>query len=151
MKAAKEQIDNFLKAKKIAIAGVSKDKRKFGYQVFNHLIQNGFEVIPINPNHDEIYGISCLKSVDELPNSIDSLLILTPKTQTDMVLKMAINKNIANIWIQQFSETNDSFRIAEKHSQNIIFKKCIFMFAEPVSGFHKFHRNVVRLFGKYPK
>ena len=151
MKATKEQINHFFAPKKIAVAGVSIDNKKFGYQVFNHLIQNGYEVIPINPNHDKIDETNCFKSVEELPDSVESLLILTNKNQTNDVLKKALNKSIPNIWVQQSCETKESLQIAEEHSKKVIFKECIFMFTEPVKGFHQFHKTIVKLFGKHPK
>jgi hypothetical protein len=39
---------------------------------------------------------------------------------------------------------------AEKYQKNLVFNKCIFMFASPVKGIHKFHRVLARLFGKVP-
>ena len=49
MKATKASIDTFLSTHKIAIAGVSRDPKKFGYLVFQQLKEKGFEVYPINP------------------------------------------------------------------------------------------------------
>lgn len=150
MLTTKQQIDQFLRSPQIAIAGVSANPKKFGNQVFSMLFKKGYNVFPINPNHAEINGIPCLKDLHELPQSVDSILILTPKYQTDIILEKALNRKIPNIWVQQQSETKDSMKIAEKHGQNVIFKKCIFMFAEPVSGVHNFHRFLSKLVGKYP-
>jgi len=41
--------------------------------------------------------------------------------------------------------------IAEKNDITIIHKQCIMKFAEPVSGIHKFHRSISKLFGALPK
>lgn len=151
MKVRKEQIDNFLKTRKFAMAGVSRDKKKFGNQVFVQLRKKGYEIIPINPNADEIDGVRCLKSVDELDATIQSLLITTPKSESDKVLEQALNKGIKNIWIQQGGETANSLKIAEEHEQEIIIGKCIFMFSEPVSGIHSFHRFLAKAFNQLPK
>ena len=146
-----EQIDSFLAGKKFAVAGVSKDPKKFGHQVFAELRQKGYTIIPVNPTATEIAGEPCYKSVDELPAGIESLLILTPKTQTDIILRQALRKGIKNIWVQQMSETPETLKIAEELGKDIIFGKCIFMFAEPVGSIHKFHRVIMKLFGALPK
>ena len=151
MGVRKEQIDDFLKSRKFAIAGVSRNKGKFGNQVFEHLSKNGYEIIPINPFADEINGVKCLKSVEELPGEIDSLLLATPKSESNKVLEMALKNGIKNIWIQQGGQTAESLEIAAKHEQEIITGKCIFMFAEPVNGIHKFHRFVAKVFNQLPK
>lgn len=151
MKATKKNIEDFFKEKKIAVAGVSRNPKKFGYQIFKELMLKNHEVFPVNPNAQEIDGIPCYSSVDALPSDIQSLLIVTPKAQTDRILLEAIKKGITNIWVQQMSETPESFKIASQHKNNIILKKCAFMFADPVKGIHKFHRTIMKFFGKLPK
>jgi predicted CoA-binding protein len=151
MKVTKQQIESFLQGKQLAIAGVSRSEKKFGHKVFTELMAKGHKVIPVNPNAEKIDGEPCYKTIGDLPPGVDSLLILTPKDQTDNILREAIQKGIKNIWVQQMSETEESLRIAEEYDKEIIFGKCIFMFAEPVGSIHRFHRAIVKLFGGLPK
>jgi predicted CoA-binding protein len=151
MKVRKQQIIDFLSGRKLALAGVSRDPNKFGNKVFKDLSKNGYSIVPINPNASDIDGVKCYGSVNELPADIDSLLIMTPKAMTDNILREAISKGIKNIWVQQMSETSDTLKIAEEYQKEIIFGKCIFMFAEPVAGFHKFHRTLLKIFGAIPR
>jgi uncharacterized protein len=151
MKVSKQLIDNFYKEKRIAIAGVSRNPKKFGYQVFNELVKKGYDILPINPKASSINDIACYPEIDNLPADVESLLILTPKDQTDDILKKAINKGIKNIWVQQMSETSDTLKIAKEYNKEIIHHKCIFMFAEPIHSIHKFHRTLVKIFGGLPK
>lgn len=150
MKVTHQQIQNFLKEKSIAMAGVSRDPKKFGNQVFNQLRANGYIVLPINPYTESIDSVRCYARVDELPPDIDSLLIMTPKSQTDNILREAIKRGIKNIWVQQMSETEATLGIAEEFQKEIIYKKCIFMFTEPVVGVHKFHRTLLSIFRALP-
>ena len=151
MKITKKDIEKFFEPKKLAIAGASRNTKKFGHGIFKELLSKGYEVIPVNPNATEIDGVKCYHNVSEIPGNVKSLLIVTPKEETDGVLREAINKGIANIWVQQMSETEDTIKIAEEYQVDVIYKKCIYMFAEPVAGFHKFHRTIVRIFGGLPK
>lgn len=151
MKVNKKTIENFFLPRKIAVAGVSRNPKKFGYVIFSELVKKGFELFPVNPNTDEIDGVKCYRQVTELPSEVKSLLIATPKSETDNALRGAINKGIPNIWVQQMSETADTIKIAEEYQVELIHHKCIFMFAEPVGGVHKFHRAMVKLFGGLPK
>ena len=147
----KKEIETFFEPKKLAIVGVSRDAKKFGHLVFKDLKAKGYSVCPVNPNTDKINGDRCYRSVKELPDDIRSVLILTPKQETDSILREVINKGIINIWVQQMSETNQTIKIAEEYQKEIIHKKCIYMFAEPVTGFHRFHRTILKLFGMLPK
>jgi predicted CoA-binding protein len=150
MKASRKAIESFLSTKKIAIAGVSRNPKKFGYVVFKELSRKGFDVYPINPNTSSLDGSPCFQSISALPSEVRSLLILTPKDQTTGLVKEAISTGISSIWIQQMSETPEALQIAEENKVNLISKQCILMWAEPVTGFHRFHRNLKKLFGLLP-
>ena len=151
MKATKASIDSFLSSQKIAIAGVSRDPKKFGHQVFLKLQEKGYEVYPINPATDSIAGMPCFRSVASLPLNVHSLVIITPKKSTRDVVSEAIAKGIDNIWIQQMSDTPEAINLARSHPINLVTKECVFMHVEPVEGIHKFHRTIRRLFGFFPK
>ena len=147
----KESIKKFLEPKKIAIAGASANPKKFGYAVFKELRQKEYDVCPINPKLADLEGVKCYPSVNEMPDEYEKLFIVTPKTATDEILKQAAQKGIKHVWIQQTANTKDSSTIAKENNIDLIEKECIFMFAEPVSSIHKFHRTIWKIFGMLPK
>lgn len=149
--ATLNEIQDFLNGKNFAIAGVSRDPKKFGHQVFKDLKKKGYHLYPINPNTDVIDEEKCYRDISELPKEVTHLLVLTPKNQTADVLKKAAEKGIKNVWIQQMSDTPDCNTIANENNMSLITGECIHMFAEPVEGFHRFHRGVKKIFGRYPK
>lgn len=146
-----ETIKDFLSTREIAVAGASRNPKKFGGAVLNHLLKNDFTVYPINPNTDFIGEAKCYRDVSSLPENVDRLLILTPKKNTKELLSQAVAKGIDKVWIQQRSETDDALAYARENRLDPITKECILMYAEPVSGPHKFHRFLKKLFGSYPK
>ena len=146
-----KQINEFLAPKKLIVAGVSRDEKKFGNLVFKDLINKGYDVCPVNRNADEIDHVKCYNKVTDIPDGYDKLLIITPKDQTMDILIQAKEKGIDHIWIQQSSENKEVLNFIKKENINAIYKKCVFMFTEPVTGGHKFHRRIVKFFGGYPK
>ena len=151
MKASKKEIESFLSTKKIAIAGVSRNSKKFGHAVYKDLSQKGFDVYPINPDTDSLGGTPCFQSVSALPSDVKNILIVTPKDQTAGLVKEAVSAGMSGIWIQQMSETPEAITFAEENRVNLISKECILMWAEPVKSIHRFHRGVKRLFGMLQK
>lgn len=151
MKATKASIESFLSSRKLAIAGVSRDTKKFGNQVFKQLREKGYEVYPINPQTDNIDGIPCFRSVSSLPLNIHNLLVITKKNQTKEVVSEALAKGIDSIWIQQMSDTPEAIELTRARPVNLITGECILMHTEPVTGFHKFHRKLRGFFGRMPK
>lgn len=147
----KESIEKFLAPKKIAVVGASANKKKFGYAVFNELRQKGYDICPVNPKLEKIEDVTCYKSVNDIPADYEKVFIVTPKTETDSVIKQAAEKGLRHIWVQQTSNTKDTESIAKELNVDLIQKECIFMFANPVTSIHKFHRAIWRLFGALPK
>lgn len=145
------EINNFLAPRKMAMAGVSRNPKKFGGAIFKELREKGFELYPINPNADEIQGVKCYRSVDDLPADVEHLFIVTQKHETDSVAQAAVKRGIKMVWIQQQSETPEAVKLLQEAEIPVIYKKCIMMFADPVKSVHGFHRFFVKAFGKYPK
>jgi predicted CoA-binding protein len=144
-------IRSFLEPKELAIAGVSRNKKKFGRQVYEHLKENGYKLYPVNPNTENLDGETCYTSINDLPGNVDRIFIVTPPEETADSVRQSIEKGIRNIWIQQRSDTVEAMDFLKDQDVNLIDRKCILMFAEPVKGAHAFHRFFSRLFGSYPK
>ncbi len=147
----KKSLQEFLSSKKLAVVGVSRNTKKFGYAAYHELKTRGYNVLPVNPNIDSLEGDVCFRDVASLPGDVDGVIILTPKSETFRIAENASDKGIKNIWIQQFSETKEVIDFLSGKDINLIYKECILMYSEPVPGFHKFHRFVNKIIGKYPK
>ncbi len=147
----KASIERFLKPRTFAISGVSRNPKKFGGSVYFELKKKGFKLYPINPNTDKINGDPCYRSVSDLPAGVDRLLVLTKKEQTEAVIREALDKGIKKIWIQQMSDTPEALQLANSGDAELIHKQCIMKFAEPVTGVHKFHRFLNKIFSGLPK
>ena len=144
-------IQKFLEPQKMAVAGASRNPKKFGGAVFKELKEKGFDLYPVNPNTEEIQGVKCYANVSDLPENVKHLFIVTPKTETNAVVNAAVEKGMEMIWIQQKSDTPEAVKVVKDSGIPLIHNKCMFMFADPVKGPHAFHRFFVKLFGGYPK
>jgi hypothetical protein len=145
------EIQKFLAPRKMAMAGVSRNPKKFGGAIFKELKEKGFDLYPVNPNADVIQGIKCYKSIAELPDDVTRLFIVTPKEETLKTAEEAVQNGIEMVWIQQQSDTPEAVKLIGDAGIPLIYKKCLMMFADPVKGPHNFHRFFVKIFGGYPK
>jgi len=147
----KEQIDEFYGQPLIAMIGVSRNKKKFGYVAFSELKKKGYKVVPVNSNTDTIDDAVCFRGIDTLPAEVTGAVVMTHKKETLSTVEQLINKGIKQIWIQQGAQTKEAVEFAKTNYANVISGKCIIMFSEPAEGIHKFHRSVLKLFGRLPK
>ena len=67
------------------------------------------------------------------------------------VIREAHAKNIRHVWLQQGAESEEAARFAVENDINLVQRRCVLMFAEPVESVHKFHRFLSKVFGTYPK
>lgn len=148
---SKQQIDHFLNCKTMAIAGASRNEKSFSAQVAKQLIKVGYNLWYVNPQFESREAESQrVQSVDMLPENVSHLLIITPKKQTEFVVRQAIDKGIKSLWIQQQSETPEALKLAQQNKVDTVHHQCIFMFTEP-EGIHKFHHRVKAFFRTLPK
>jgi predicted CoA-binding protein len=148
--ASLSQIENFISSEPIAVVGVSRNPKKFGYSAFKELKEKGLKVIPVNPSADNILGEKVYPDVTSLPSEVKGVIILTKKDQTLGVVQEAKKKGIKNIWIQQMADSREAIKELEGTDINYITGECILMFYKPHSV-HKFHRAILKLFGRLPK
>lgn len=144
-----KNVSRFLSLEKYAVAGVSRDPKKFGQMMFKNLREKGMDVVPVNPLAETIAGVKCYQSVRDLPSDVRGLIFATPKEETLAVAREAVAHGITDIWIQQGAESKETIRELEKENINLIHGECIMMFWKP-SGIHSFHRFLKKIFRGLP-
>jgi len=145
-----KQIEEFLGSGPIAMAGVSRNPKKFGFAAFKELKEKGMNIIPINPYADEIHGSKVYHDIKSLPSDVKGLIVMTNKGQTAGVIREAKEKGIRQIWIQQMAESKEALKELEGSGINYITKECILMHYKPHS-IHKFHSAIMKFFRRFPR
>lgn len=145
-----KQINNFLDAQPIAMVGVSRNPKKFGYAAFKELNEKGLKLIPVNPEADQIMGEKVYRNISMLPPEVKGIIILTKKSATASVVREAREKGIKNIWIQQMADTPEAINELTGTDINYITGECILMHYR-ANGVHKFHGMIKKFFGRFPK
>ena len=92
-------LNNFFKAKNVAIVGVSKDPKKVGHVIFRNLLDANFRgnLYLINPNAYQILNREVYKSLTEIRDQIDLAIIAIPAKKVLDAIKDCGKKNIKNV------------------------------------------------------
>lgn len=149
--SSKVIIEDFLNQKNLAVVGVSRTGKKFSNTVFKNLKNKGYNVYPVNPGADMIDGDDCFKSLETVPATVDGIVVMTPKIQTEKVVRDAAALGIKRIWIQQGAESKEAITFCENNHIKVIHHECLLMFLEPNSFPHNIHRIIWKMLGKEPK
>lgn len=148
--ATLKQINEFLDSQPIALVGVSRNPKKFGYAAFKELKEKGMKIIPVNPQADEILGEKSYPNVKMLPSDVQSIIVFTKKDKTAAVIRDAKEKGIKHVWIQQMADSKEALAELEDTGINFITGECILMHYKPHS-IHKFHGALRKFFGLFPR
>jgi len=145
-----KQIEEFIAIDSIAMVGVSRNPKKFGFAAFKELKDKGMNIIPVNPHAEMIDGVKVYADLKSLPGEVKGLIIMTQKSQTAGLVREAKEKGFKQIWIQQMSESKDALKELEGSGINYISGQCILMHFKP-NSIHKFHGTLKKLFRSFPK
>jgi len=146
-----KNIEEFLQLKKLAVVGVSRNKDKFGNMIYRDLKASGYQVMAVNPSADMVEGDRCYAGLGALPEKPDGVVVVVPPEVGLKVIEEAAALGIVNIWVQQGANTREIEQRCVDLNLTCTSGECIFMYLEPVSSIHAFHRFFRRLFGKMPK
>ncbi len=144
-----KKIEDFLKAKRLAVVGVSRSDKKFGTAIYTELKARGFEVYGVNPQMESINGEKCYASVAELAGKVDGVVICMTPDKAVPVIREAAAAGMKRIWLQQGAQSLETARAASDAGVEPVTGKCILMYAGEVKSVHAFHRFFARLFGQY--
>lgn len=118
----------------IAVVGCSPKPERDSHRVARYLIQQGFEVIPVNPGQKEILGRTCYRSLKEIPVPVDVAdLFLNPK-RVPRVVDEALEAGVKAIWMQLGVVHNESARKAMAQDVQVVMNRCIMVEHRKLKG-----------------
>ena len=148
---SKADVEKFLSNKRIALAGMSRAGNKFSNSAAKELRKKGYQIIPVNPEADEIGGEKCYRRIGDIEMKPEGVLVMTPSSKTREAVQEALDAGITNLWLQQGADTEEAGELARQGGGAVVSGECILMFAEPTPFLHKFHRGIWKLLGKLPE
>ena len=120
-----DEIRNFLSLKKVAVIGISRSESKAAHFVPKYLSENGFDIIPVNPNSNEILSKKCYKEITEVEGDIDIVDVFRPSEDVLSFVRDAIKKNPKVIWLQEGIHNEEAENLAREHGIDIVFNRCM--------------------------
>lgn len=148
-------IARFLSARRIAVAGVSRDKGQAANFIFRKLAASGHDVIPVNPKITIAEGVACYPDLESVPGNIDGVVIATHPAVSADIVRQCVGKGAKQVWFHRsFGEgsvSDDAVRACEAEGIEAIVGGCPLMFCEPVDLAHKCMRWWLQRRGTVPR
>ncbi len=136
--------DFFRKYHRFAVVGLSRDPKSFSRGACKFLIDQGCELVAVNPREENIAGIVSMPSLDLIPE-VDGAIFFTNPRVTVTLLPQCLDKGIKKVWFQQGSADEAVLKLAQQLGLSYV-NSCVFLH-HPRAGFpHNVHRAVARVF-----
>ena len=119
------ELRQILSLKNVAVVGISKNADKAAHYVPKYLLEQGYNIIPVNPTTDEILDRKCFSSLQDVTDSIDIVDVFRPSDQVLPVIQDAINKKPKVIWLQEGIHNPEAEDLARKAGIKIVFNRCM--------------------------
>jgi uncharacterized protein len=116
-----QQIDAFLEGTPHAVAGASRDRRKYGNKVLRAYLQRNRAVHPINPNAEMVEGLVALSDLASLSETVHGVSIVTPPRVTEQIVMQAAGLGIRHLWMQPGSDSDEAIELARQAGMNVIW------------------------------
>jgi len=116
---------NALKTKRIAVVGLSSNELRASHFVGYYLKRNGYEVIPVNPREDTIFGLPCYGSIADVPGEIDVVDVFRDPSAVPEIAEQAVAKQARYMWLQFGVISPQGVEIAEAGGVDCIVDRCI--------------------------
>ena len=92
-------------AYKYALVGATTNQEKYGYQVLKDLYGAGFNIVGVNPHHQEIDGISVYPTLKDVPQKPDVVIFVVPPEVGVKILDEVAALGIKKVWFQPGAES----------------------------------------------
>jgi predicted CoA-binding protein len=159
MNAAKHElrVHDFLAQKRIAVAGVSREKTKHpvGNLIYERLKKTGHDVFAVNPNMQTFKGDRCYPDLKSIPGGVDGVVIITRPEVTERIVRDCNDAGVRRVWMHQSMAKGSSVSptavaYCREHEINVIAGTCPMMYGPNVDLGHACMRFFIGVTGRLP-
>ena len=151
------KVQEFLAQKRIAVAGVSRDKshHPVGNLIYHRLKTTGHEVFAVNPHMQTFEGDRCYPDLQSIPGGVDGVVIITRPTTTQRIVRDCNEAGVRRVWMHRSmgkgtSVSSEAVEYCHQHDISVIAGACPMMYGEGADVGHTCMRWILRLTGGLP-
>ncbi len=112
-------------AKTIAVVGISSRPDRPGYSVPAYLQAQGYRIIPVNPNLEEVLGERAYPDLLSVPEPVDVVNIFRRSEDVPPVVEQAIQIGARAIWMQEGIVNEPAADLARRAGIEVVSDACM--------------------------
>ena len=109
----------------IAVVGASSDPDRDSNVVTQYLIDNGYDVIPVNPNTGEVLGRKSYPSLSAIPRPVEVVDIFRDPAKVMPIVEEAIEIGAKAVWFQEGVINEEAAAKARRTGLLVVMDRCM--------------------------
>ena len=120
-----ETIDQIFKMKTVAVIGMSPKPERPSHYVGMYLKEQGYDIIPVNPGHKEIAGMTSYPSLLDIPVKVDVVDVFRRPEHTVPISEAAVEIGAKALWLQDGVVNQEATKLAEDAGLLVVMNDCM--------------------------
>ena len=110
----------------VAVVGCSSTPGKAAHDIPSYLREHGYDVLPVNPYADEIFGREAYDSLTDVEEAVDVVDVFRPSEEVAGIVAQAIERDdVAVVWTQLGIADDEAAERAEAAGKRVVQDRCI--------------------------
>ncbi len=110
---------------RVAVVGLSSQPGRPSHGVAKYLKANGYQIVPVNPNEDEVLGEKAYGSLEEVPSRIEIVDVFRRPEFVPGIVDAAIAVNARVLWLQEGVVHREAAQTAKEAGLEVVMDRCI--------------------------
>ena len=130
-----DELKEILALDTIAVVGCSTTPGKAAHDIPQYAREHGYDVIPVNPYADEIFGREAYDSLVDVDTEIDIVDVFRPSEEVPGIVDDALaHGDVKTIWLQLGITDDDAVARAEAAGLTAVQDRCVRVEYERLRG-----------------
>jgi uncharacterized protein len=109
----------------IAVVGLSSNPERTSNRVASYLQEQGYRIIPVNPNETQVLGETCYAVLGDVPEKIDVVDVFRKSDDVPPVIDAAIKAGVKAVWMQEGIVNEPAAKKARQAGIKVVMDKCM--------------------------
>ncbi len=114
----------FRDCRTIAVVGLSSNPSRPSHGVARYMRDQGYRIIPVNPNEDRVLGEPAFPSLSAVPHAVDLVSIFRRSEEVAPIVSEAIRLRARAVWMQEGVIHEQAAELARRAGLLVVMDRC---------------------------
>ena len=120
------ELREILSNERVAVVGCSTTPGKAAHDVPKYLLEHGYDIVPVNPHADEVFGREAYDSLADVPGDIDIVNVFRPSEELEGIVSEVLERDgVGVLWTQLGIKDRQATDRAEEAGVRVVEDMCI--------------------------